>query len=521
MPYDQGGASVSGVQDGGSVVTVPVTSDGHLEVAIHEPVGAFGELIVAGLTPRVQIDATYGVVDTDHETLTDGSSGTATAAGSLFSVTTGVGSGGYGVLRSRRLARYRPGQGLRARFTAMFPASAANSLLVAGLFNAEDALFVGYSGTTFGFMRRIAGAAHITRLTVSAGSGGAETLTITLNGASVTVAAAGVLTTTATAELIAERVGGYTGWTSSVSPTSSGATVTFLQGTPGVAGGAFTLTSTGAAAGTFTTLQAGAANDNAAGFIAQTAWNVDRLDGAGGALNPSGETLDPTKLGVWEMIVPYLGAGAIQLRWMAPNGEFNTVHRIAYPNSATVPSFKSPTFRIGWVAASLGSTTALTVSGASGAIFTEGEVVSVRDPKAAINGNFSASTTEYVSLAIRNRGEFASRLNFREMIPAGVAIGCETSNRLLSARVVLNPTMTGAVTWQYVDQTRSCAEYATPSSVAATGGVLLAATVTGTAADIDLKSLDLRMEPGDVLVVAVAAVSNTAVAAVVVNWQER
>lgn len=518
----QSNGIISGYLANGQSENVPVTSDGHLEVAIHEPVGAFGEIIIAGLTPLVQIDAAYGIVDTDHETFTDGVTGAVTSATSMYTVTTGTGVGGYGVVRSRRLARYRPGQGIRARFTAMFPtAGVANSLLVAGLFNSEDGLFIGYSGTSFGFMRRIAGAAHITRLTVSAGAGGAETITVTLNSAAFTIASGGALSTTATAEAIAERVGGYTGWTSSVSPTSNGTTVTFIQSTPGTAAGTFTLSSTGTAAGTFSTIQAGSANDSVTGFVAQTAWNVDRLDGTAGDNNPSGETLDPSKLGVWEMIVPFLGAGTIELRWMGQSGEFNTVHRIRYPNSAVIPSFKNPTFRIGWVAASLGSTSNLSVSGASGAIFTEGQLVSTRDSKAILNGNYSAVATEYVALVIRNRGEYSSKLNFREVVPALIDIGCETASRLLAARVVLNPVMTGIINWQYVDQTRSCVEYATPTTVAATNGSLLAATVAAATSEIDLQKLDLRLEPGDTLAVCIAAVSNTATAAVTINWQER
>jgi hypothetical protein len=71
------------------------------------------------------------------------------------------------------------------------------------------------------------------------------------------------LSTAATAQLIAARVGGYTGWSNNVSPTSNGVTVTFLQNVPAATAGAFTLTSTGTATGTFAQVEAGAANDDA------------------------------------------------------------------------------------------------------------------------------------------------------------------------------------------------------------------------------------------------------------------
>lgn len=498
------------------------TTDGHLQTAIHDPVGAFGEIVQAPLTPRVQIDAVYGALTTDVETLTDGVSGTATTSGNLFTCTTGVTVGGYGVTRSRRLIRYRPGQGVRLRFTAMFPSTpVANSLVLAGAFNSEDGIFFGYSGTTFGILRRLAGAAAIMRLTVTVGTGGVETITITLNGVAFTVASAGVLSTTATAELIAERVGGYTGWTSTVSPTSNGATVTFIQGTPAVTAGAFTMTSTGTATGTFATVQAGAANDSTTGFIPQTSWNVDVMDGSGSITNPSGVLLDTTKLNVFEVVYPFLGAGGIRFYVMQPSDGFILVHQIQYPNTYTITSQKNPTFRLGWIAASLGSSSNLTVQGASAGGFIEGAPVAVRDPFSVANNNYAAGTSEYVALALRNRGEFGSRLNQREIVPANLFAANETSNRLIVVRVVLNPTLTGTVNWQYVNQSLSAVEYAIPTTIPITGGTTLATFVVATSDKLDFSNLELRLEPGDVLAIGIATVSSTATAAVCINWLER
>lgn len=224
-------------QNGVTSDPVNINAFNALNVAVTEPLSAFGEMVVVEPTPRVQIDAVYGVQNTDIEVLTDGSSGSATASNSLFTCTTGTTIGGYGVVRSRRVVRYRPGQACRLSFTSLFSSPAANSLQLAGGFTATEGLFFGYSGTTFGIMRRIAGAVAIWRLTVSVGAGGAETLTVRLDGVNFTVSAGGALSTAATAQLIAARVGGYTGWSSIVSPTSNGSTVTFLQSNPAVTSG--------------------------------------------------------------------------------------------------------------------------------------------------------------------------------------------------------------------------------------------------------------------------------------------
>lgn len=506
-------------QNGATVKPVGVDNFGNLGVALADPLTAFNELLVAEPLPRVQIDAAYGLLTTDVETRTS-LSGAATAANSLFDVQTGTTAGAYAVVRSRRVVRYRPGQGCAIAITARFTTGVAQSLQLAGAFTATDGLFVGYNGTSFGYMRRIPGAIAIWRLTVTTGATGAETITVRLAGTNFTVAAAGALSTTATAQLIAARVGGYTGWTSSVSPTSNGATVTFLQEVAAATTGTFTLTSTGGAVGTFAEIQAGAPNDNSTGFVAQTAWNVDRLDGSGGANNPSGMLLDPAKLNVYQIVYPYLGAGTIVLRVMTPDRRWTTVHVDQYPNAHNVPSMRNPSLRVGWVAASLGSTTNLTVQGASAAGFVQGRYVSLRDP-VGVSGVFTGvSGTENAWILLRNRAEFGGVVNQRQLLPLISNLTVETAARIVRARYVLNPTLSATVNWQYVNQSTSSVEYATPTGITISGGTQVGAFAAATNQTLPLDTLDLRLEPGDVLAVALQTVSSTATADVSLNWHE-
>lgn len=499
--------------------SVGVDNFGNLGASIADPLTAFNELLVAEPLPRVQIDAAYGLLTTDIETRTS-LSGAATAANALFDVQTGTTSGAYAVLRSRRVVRYRPGQGCAIAITARFTAGVAQSLQLAGAFTATDGLFFGFNGTTFGYMRRIPGAIAIWRLTVTVGATGAETITVRLNGVNFTVAAAGALSTTATAQLIAARVGGYTGWTSSVSPTSNGATVTFLQEVAAATVGTFTLTSTGGATGTFAEIQAGAPNDNNAGFVARASWNVDTLDGSNSASNPSGMLLDPTKLNVYQIVYPYLGAGTIVLRVMTPDRRWTTVHVDRYPNAYNVPSMRNPSLRVGWIAASLGSTTNLTVQGASAAGFVQGRYASLRDPVGISTIIASVSGTENAWVLLRNRAEFGSTVNQRQLLPLISNLAVETTARIVRARYVLNPTLSGTVNWQYVNQSTSSVEFATPTGITITGGTQVGAFAAATNQSLALDTLDLRMEPGDVLAVALQTASSTATANVSLNWHE-
>lgn len=514
-----------GVEENGNTYTnVKVRQEGAMAVHVDDPLGAFGELLTAGLTPRVQIDALFGLLSSDHESITDGVSGSATASSSMFSCQTGTSSGGYAVIRSRRMLRYRPGQGMRMRFTGLFTTGVANSQQFAGGFSATEAVGFGYSGTSFGIWRREAGACKIVRLTVTAAAGGAETITITLNGVEFTVTTGGALATTAlVAERIAENIAA-TGWTSVVSPTSNGSTVTFIQQTPAVADGDYLLTSDGTVTGTFATIQAGVANvtSGATVFVAQSSWNLDVMDGSGGASNPSGILLDPTKLNIYEVSIPYLGAGAIVYYVRLPGGGHQEVHRIEWPNSAIVPNMKNPTVRLGWFAASLGSTTNLTVKGASASGFTEGEILPLRDPFGTSRNGFTAETTEYVAFVIRVAGTFASTVNQREVVPLSVSVGTETSNRIVRVRLVLNPTLSGTVDWSYVNSSLSCVEVATPTALTPSGGTTVAntASATGSPTVLSLRDTGLRLQPGYTLAVCVQTATGSAVTTSAMNWNE-
>ena len=106
------------------------------------------------------------------------------------------------------------------------------------------------------------------------------------------------------------------------------------------------------------------------------------------------------------------------------------------------------------------------------------------------------------------------------MLPYNLGITVETSNRIVRARVVLNPTISGTITWGYVAQTTSSVEFATPTAVTISGGTAVAFSAAVTNSALSLSDLDLRMEPGDVLAIALQTASSTATANVSLNWQE-
>lgn len=92
---------------------------------------AFGELLTVTPTPVLQLDGLYGLDPLLFENYNSAGGGSGTT-GTLMTVNTGTSLNGYGVLRSRRAVRYRPGQGAMTRFTAMFTAANTDIVSISG-----------------------------------------------------------------------------------------------------------------------------------------------------------------------------------------------------------------------------------------------------------------------------------------------------------------------------------------------------------------------------------------------------
>jgi len=327
----------------------------------------FGEQGIVEMNPVVQVDGLYGITDTDIFQRNSSSTGTqyVTSSG-LMTVSSGVGSGAFSTLRTRRAVRYRPGQGSLCRFTAMFPTGHTPGYQqVAGFLNQSDIIGVGYNfptaNTEFSVLRRYNGKGEVYKIDVTTGASGNESIQIVLNGVTFTVPV-----TSGTAAFNAAQIGSatYTQWVVDY----VGTTVYFLSdGVPGNLTGAFSvtnLTGGGTFAATGTTAQDGANPTDT--WIPQSNWNVDRLDGTG----PSGMTLNPAKLNVFQIDFRWLGAGI--LRWSIEDhttGNLIPFHIEHYTNRNTVPSISNPSMRVGYGVANavpaIGTGVDVIVSGAS------------------------------------------------------------------------------------------------------------------------------------------------------------
>ena len=361
---------------------------------------AFGENISVPITPIVQLDALYGLDPQEFETF-NALGGTAESTGLLFKCSTGTSGYGYGVVRSRRLIRYRPGQGALVRFTAAFENPQAGVSLRAGMISQEQSIAIGYNGTRFGVLRANGGKAHIAKLTVTGTGNG--TATITLNGVNFSVPITNGSTTEAAVEIASFS---FAGWITEQQDN----TVFFLSNTLGPKSGAFAMAGTGS--GTFTTSQAGV--DQTEHWTYQEDFELDKLNGTG----VSGITMDPSKLNVFTIDFRWLGVGEIRFAMENPNtGDIFFFHFEHFSNRNTSPHLDNPSFKIGYAAynTTSGTITNSYVTGASMMAAIEGLTELNAFPTATgsvESGNLTANDLHHV-MSIKNSRIHRDKINLR------------------------------------------------------------------------------------------------------------
>ncbi len=386
---------------------------------------AFGEPVAIPITPVIQLDGLYGLQANKFETF-QAFGGSADTTGTLMRCQSGTNQYGYGVLRSRRAVRYRPGQGALARFTAAFTTGTAGYTQRAGFFTQEQALQVGFDGENFGILRQNGGKAHIEYFTLTGAASSGGNITLTLNGIAYVVPVTNASIGINAAEISEYFQANYSGaW---IVEHCDGV-VHFVSTSVGPNAGSFSYTDTDTTGltGTLSTVQTGVVHTDT--WIYQANFNIDKLDGTG----PSGMTIDPTKLNVYQINFRWLGAGELRFAIENPlNGNVIFFHHIHYTNQNTDVHLDNPSLKIGYVAASLGGTgTNVTVTGASLLGAVEGLIQNTSFPTAAFRStNHSPNLAKDVlhhGLSVHNRLTFADKINTRELLIKKVSVSIDTN----------------------------------------------------------------------------------------------
>jgi hypothetical protein len=516
-------AAIVGVTDGGTYKNVPVTSEGHLEVAIHDPILPFGSIHTENLIPIFQVDAVYGINLTTLAPVvghsTDGSSSaTNTATSSIFKSSTGTTALSFATIQSRRRLRYRAGQGIIGRFAGFFSAPQASSIVVGGFGTGESGFYYGYNGTTFGVLHSTGGVREIQTLEITTASSATDDIQITLP--SVTGAQAftvsGITNASGSKELTAYQIskGTFSAW----SAEQRGVYVVFLRNGVGVLTGTPLIAQSGAgtpAAGTYVETLGGVASTDT--WVAQSAWNGDVCDGTG----LSGFNLDHTKGNIFQIGVAWLGYGPVTFKIMAPssganNASWITVHTISNPNTRTTPHTSNPSYPFTMSAYSSGSTTDVTISVSSFAGFIEG-MKQLTGPRSSFsNTSQSVSTGSYYTLfSIRNDNIYGNAGIVERANQAIVNIlsfgGAHDDATPIIFYLLRNAVLVGTPVWTKWS-TGSCIYWdtaATTATISNNNQIIQALPVGQTGTILMALEDTTTLQPGESLTVAATAVTGT------------
>lgn len=483
--------------DAGKYNQLKCDTNGHFEVALHSPRLPFGSVHSETATPIFQADAVYGVNSFTTISTISGT-GSVGTSNSTISCQTGTTALSSATLQSRKRLRYRPGQGVVARFAGSFSTPAANSYQVIGVGHAEDGVFFGYKGALFGIIHNSRGSREVQTLTVGTKSSTGENAVITLDGVAFNVPVTNGATTVTTAYEISQ--GTYTGWKAE----AIGSTVVFVCDSVGNKTGSFSATGSTLVA-TFAETKAGAAVTES--FIPQTDWNGDKLDGSGS----SGVTSDWSKLNEFQIKIQYPGTVVMQVEEVGNGNDpsWVTVHTIVYTNTSSLTPFGNPSFPFTMSAYSAGSTTNLTTNCSSLSGFTEG-IKGLHGPRISYIGqSASVGTANYQCLfTIRNTRYYGGRTN-QSVINLLSSSGTQKASAPTVIYVFRNATLAGSPNFSQVAST-SCAyiDTAATTCTISTNDQLIWTGVLGDTGNYEFSfEDDITIQPGETITFAARAVS--------------
>lgn len=497
---------------------LPVGYDNPLSVSMAgNSVSAFGELLTATPFPLIQGDFVYSINPRIFRSVSNGG-GSITNSSGMAVMTTGANANSLASIRSKRVIRYRPGQGAQARFTAMFDTPATGNTQTAGCGTAEAGLFFGYIDTYYCIIHNQTNTREQQSLQITTKSSNSQTAVVTLGGVAFNVAVTNGASATVTAWEIAQAdyTAQFPGWQAF----SIGDTVTFVCTAAGNQTGTFSCTFPTSGVGAFTEAVPGALGTT--NVILQSSWNLDTMDGSGNSANPSGLTINPQKMNVYQVSYQYLGAGAITFSIEdQDSGAFVAVHRIKYANANIIPSLKNPGFPIQISSRNTTNTTAITVKSASVGAFLDGVYRHLGAHNSYLVTKTGITTALTPIFSIRPSLIYNSKVSTSEIVPTLLNYA-NIGGKGLEVYVIKNGTLNNSAAFtKAISATESIAEIDI-SATSVTGGsqILSLAIGNGNSDKTDMSIIDAYLETTDTYTIAAKSVATTTDATISLQWGE-
>lgn len=269
-------------------------------------------------------------------------------------------------------------------------------------------------------------------------------------------------------------------------------------------------------------------------FVAQSAWNVDVMNGAGGSANPSGQNLNPANGNVYQIKYQYLGFGSLFFYIEdSATGNLVLVHTIRYANLFDEPSLLNPSMPILWAAKNTTNNTNIIVKGASCYGAVEGKRA-LLGPRSGDSTTKTGVTTQTAAFTLKNATTYNGIANGSSARIRTITFGSNTGgvgNGITYLRLVKNTTLSGVLNFVPVSGSTADNGVTITSgnsniSVDKGGTTLSGGTVEynsiiaiGNSMSENATDLEIFLGPGETLTLAVESTTSATVG-VGVTWTE-
>lgn len=220
-----------------------------------------------------------------------------------------------------------------------------------------------------------------------------------------------------------------------------------------------------------TTLHCCLRNQGSDQRVAQTAWNVDVMDGTGF----SGITLDKTKAQILIIDLQWLGVGRVRMGFDI-DGEFFPVHEFYHANDNVGTYMRTANLPIRYELKQNGTTGAGTMQAICNVVLSEGGFELERGLPFSVPATTGRTVaTRRALLSIRPKASFNGLTTRGLILPESVAVFVTGNSLVTLIEIVYAPTFTGTPTWTSADA-ESLAEYSVHGDAAAgafTGGTIV------------------------------------------------
>lgn len=435
---------------------------------------------------------------------TSGSSVSHDFTNSMVQLRPSAGIGSCAGFKSNRALIYRAGQGVSARFTAVFDTPTEGTVQLAGIGNQVSGLFFGYNGTRYGVMHRSSGQPAICKLSITSGAKRNGTIIITLDGIDFCVPVTAGTPAHNAYEICQNQIFGRGNWVTEIHDNG----VYFLSTiATGFRDKTYSFNANGLlgiASNGIQIEKEGKAVVNT--WIPQNDWNVERFNGKGN----STMILNPLNGNTYEIVFQWLGFGQI-LFLLEDNdtGTFFPVHKIRYVNEHTVPSMSLPFMNILFTSYNVSSTQSVTLKNASGTISTQGIVRKFDNIFSTSTSIGTKASNEIAFLSLRNCRVYKKKINNTEVEFKMMRFSNDGS-RSGTIRLYLGGII-GETNYVSVDSENSSIVRDTYNTDVPIGGrLLLSLPLSGnTSTDVDIEKLGITLHNNEFITLTVQRNSNS------------